>query len=194
MGLQYRNLWCCRFQSCNVKCQYLSQFFPIHNLQTVNYSHRVTPMLIWKLCHNTGAFTKGYHHSTELFFKQTFHKTAGGKFTKQIHHLSENMINKHERHCNRNTGSKVNFSSVVLSSFLDNGYLLTLNNASKSVKNWRGKSSDNSPQLPELNEEDLEEYFIRGDGPGGQAVNKTSNCVRLVHIPTNLSVKVRIIL
>ncbi|VDD84322.1 unnamed protein product [Mesocestoides corti] len=40
-----------------------------------------------------------------------------------------------------------------------------------------------------LNESDLEETFIHGWGPGGQAINKTANCVFLKHLPTGLSVK-----
>ena len=39
-------------------------------------------------------------------------------------------------------------------------------------------------------EEDLEESFILGGGPGGQKTNKTSNVVRLVHEPSGLSVRV----
>jgi protein subunit release factor B len=42
-----------------------------------------------------------------------------------------------------------------------------------------------------IHEEDLEETFVRSSGPGGQHVNKTSTCVRLVHHPTGLSVKVQ---
>lgn len=45
------------------------------------------------------------------------------------------------------------------------------------------------PTLPELNEDDLEESFVRGSGPGGQKINKTSNRVVLVHIPTQLRVE-----
>ena len=41
----------------------------------------------------------------------------------------------------------------------------------------------------EVIEEELEESFVRGSGRGGQKVNKTSNCVRLVHKPTGISVK-----
>lgn len=43
--------------------------------------------------------------------------------------------------------------------------------------------------LPVLNDEDLEEQFVKGSGPGGQATNKTSNCVVLKHIPTGIVVK-----
>ena len=46
-------------------------------------------------------------------------------------------------------------------------------------------------QALHIDEEDLEETFIRSSGPGGQHVNKTSTCVRLVHRPTGLSVKVQ---
>ena len=38
-------------------------------------------------------------------------------------------------------------------------------------------------------EEDLEESFILGSGPGGQKVNKTSSTVRLHHAPSGLTVK-----
>ncbi|EJD05945.1 uncharacterized protein FOMMEDRAFT_145291 [Fomitiporia mediterranea MF3/22] len=41
---------------------------------------------------------------------------------------------------------------------------------------------------PELNEADLEESFVRGSGPGGQSINKTSNNVQLLHKPTGIRV------
>ena len=45
------------------------------------------------------------------------------------------------------------------------------------------------PPPPELNEEDLEEKFVRGSGAGGQKVNKTSNRVILTHVPTRMRVE-----
>ncbi len=38
-------------------------------------------------------------------------------------------------------------------------------------------------------EEDLEESFILGSGPGGQKTNKTSSVVRLSHAPSAIAVK-----
>ena len=38
-------------------------------------------------------------------------------------------------------------------------------------------------------EEDLEDSFILGGGPGGQKTNKTSNVVRLEHGPSGLAVR-----
>lgn len=38
-------------------------------------------------------------------------------------------------------------------------------------------------------EEDLEESFILGGGPGGQKTNKTSNVVRLRHEPSGLNIR-----
>ncbi|KAK9391712.1 putative peptide chain release factor C12orf65 mitochondrial like [Crotalus adamanteus] len=44
-------------------------------------------------------------------------------------------------------------------------------------------------ELLPLNEADLEEQFVRGFGPGGQATNKTNNCVVLKHLPSGIVVK-----
>ena len=41
-----------------------------------------------------------------------------------------------------------------------------------------------------LNEDEMEENFIKGWGKGGQKVNKTSNCVQLRHKPSGIMVKV----
>ncbi|XP_049859425.1 mitochondrial translation release factor in rescue-like [Schistocerca gregaria] len=54
----------------------------------------------------------------------------------------------------------------------------------------RHKHTLDYSRVPTLQEEDLEEVFVRGSGPGGQAVNKTNNCVVLTHKPTGLVVKV----
>jgi protein subunit release factor B len=40
-----------------------------------------------------------------------------------------------------------------------------------------------------IKESDICERFIRARGPGGQNVNKTSTCVHLKHLPTNIEVK-----
>jgi len=42
-----------------------------------------------------------------------------------------------------------------------------------------------------LREADLEESFIRSQGPGGQNVNRSSTAVRLKHRPTGLEVKMQ---
>jgi len=44
-------------------------------------------------------------------------------------------------------------------------------------------------KVPQIVESDLEEQFVRGSGPGGQAVSKTSNAVVLKHIPSGLVIK-----
>ena len=43
--------------------------------------------------------------------------------------------------------------------------------------------------LASVFEEDLEESFILGSGPGGQKVNKTASTVRLYHAPSGITVK-----
>ncbi|NXA49668.1 CL065 factor, partial [Nothocercus julius] len=54
---------------------------------------------------------------------------------------------------------------------------------------FQAAGKKNSSNLLALNEEELKEQFVRGDGPGGQATNKTSNCVVLKHIPTGIVIK-----
>ncbi len=48
--------------------------------------------------------------------------------------------------------------------------------------------ADNSPI--ELNSDEIKIEFSKAGGPGGQNVNKRETAVRIVHIPTNLSVHV----
>jgi peptide chain release factor len=40
-----------------------------------------------------------------------------------------------------------------------------------------------------VSENDIEEKFIRGSGPGGQKINKTSSTVWLIHRPTGIEVR-----
>jgi len=37
--------------------------------------------------------------------------------------------------------------------------------------------------------EDIEEHHTRGGGPGGQKINKSTNCVELTHEPTGIKVR-----
>nr|CAD7395937.1 unnamed protein product [Timema cristinae] len=58
-----------------------------------------------------------------------------------------------------------------------------------NVFNIREKHTIDSSHIPTLREEDFEEQFVRGSGPGGSAVNKNSNCVVLIHKPSGIVVK-----
>ncbi|OXB84955.1 UNVERIFIED_CONTAM: hypothetical protein H355_016077 [Colinus virginianus] len=53
----------------------------------------------------------------------------------------------------------------------------------------RAAGRSGSARLVPLGEAELREQFVRGDGPGGQATNKTSNCVVLKHVPSGIVVK-----
>ncbi|KAG2147125.1 RF-1 domain-containing protein [Suillus cothurnatus] len=50
------------------------------------------------------------------------------------------------------------------------------------------KRAHKDREIPELREEDIEESFVRGSGPGGQSINKTQNNVQLLHKPTGFRV------
>ena len=53
------------------------------------------------------------------------------------------------------------------------------------------KEADLLRRMAQLNikEEDLTEKFIKGSGPGGQKINKTSSCVYLRHMPSRIEIK-----
>ncbi|KAG5322466.1 CL065 factor, partial [Pseudoatta argentina] len=72
-----------------------------------------------------------------------------------------------------------------------NEFLLCIvfNSESIQVRNKSFKHYLDYSNVPKLDEIDLEEQFIRGSGPGGQATNKTNNAVLLKHKPTGLVVK-----
>ncbi|KAK8200102.1 peptidyl-tRNA hydrolase domain-containing protein [Phyllosticta capitalensis] len=45
------------------------------------------------------------------------------------------------------------------------------------------------PPRIQISEDDIEERFLKGSGPGGQKINKTSSAVQLKHLPTGMVVK-----
>ncbi|CAH1972919.1 unnamed protein product [Acanthoscelides obtectus] len=53
----------------------------------------------------------------------------------------------------------------------------------------RYKHTIDYSRIPTLLEKDLEETYVRGSGPGGQKINKTSSCVVLKHLPSGIVVK-----
>lgn len=56
----------------------------------------------------------------------------------------------------------------------------------------RWKRTVDYTRVPVLRKEDLEEKFVRGSGPGGQSVSKTSNACVLKHLPTGIIIKCHI--
>lgn len=78
-------------------------------------------------------------------------------------------------------------TTLILLSRATSRLLLFNSNFHNSIH--RTKVTIDCSKVPKINESDLEERFVRGSGPGGQVVNKTSNNVILKHIPTGIIVK-----
>lgn len=66
----------------------------------------------------------------------------------------------------------------------------TLSSPGTAVTPVQAAGKKDRSALLSLDESELEEQFVKGHGPGGQATNKTSNCVVLKHVPSGLVVKV----
>jgi protein subunit release factor B len=45
------------------------------------------------------------------------------------------------------------------------------------------------PPRRKITDDEIEESFLKGSGPGGQKINKTSSAVQLKHLPTGIVVK-----
>ncbi|EGD84943.1 hypothetical protein H112_08663 [Trichophyton rubrum D6] len=45
------------------------------------------------------------------------------------------------------------------------------------------------PPRPTIDDSEITGTYLKGSGPGGQKINKTSSAVQLIHIPTNTVVK-----
>ncbi|XP_069475765.1 mitochondrial translation release factor in rescue [Ambystoma mexicanum] len=58
-----------------------------------------------------------------------------------------------------------------------------------TVTSFQVAGKKTSYDLLPVDEKDLQEQFVRGHGPGGQATNKTNNCVVLKHAPSGIVVK-----
>lgn len=71
---------------------------------------------------------------------------------------------------------------VTASKLLTTHHLIT--HAARRLISKKIKDQLDYSRYPTLNELDLDEQFIHGSGPGGQAVNKAHNCVLLKHKPT----------
>ncbi|KAE8447371.1 hypothetical protein EG329_010785 [Mollisiaceae sp. DMI_Dod_QoI] len=53
---------------------------------------------------------------------------------------------------------------------------------------WAKKMPDRPPPV---DEDEFTEAFLKGSGPGGQKINKTSSAVQLKHLPTGIVLKVQ---
>ena len=51
------------------------------------------------------------------------------------------------------------------------------------------EASNRLPPRPTLPDSEIKEVYVKGTGPGGQAINKTNSAAQLTHIPTGIVVK-----
>ncbi|POS84616.1 hypothetical protein EPUL_004416, partial [Erysiphe pulchra] len=61
-------------------------------------------------------------------------------------------------------------------------------NLSRTSICWKKKMPDRPAPI---DENEFSEAFLKGSGPGGQKINKTSSAVQLIHKPTGIVVKVQ---
>ena len=85
-------------------------------------------------------------------------------------------------------------STLILSlSYLPNYDFVARKSSFRDHQHCLRRRKHDKPDYPPVDEDELEEMFVRGSGPGGQSVNKTSNCVVMKHLPTGIVIKVRLL-
>ncbi|KAJ9659062.1 hypothetical protein H2198_003351 [Neophaeococcomyces mojaviensis] len=67
------------------------------------------------------------------------------------------------------------------------GRLRLLRTLSTSIPNL--KKNDQLPPRPNIPDDSFTKRFLKGSGPGGQKINKTSSAVQLTHLQTGIVVK-----
>jgi protein subunit release factor B len=75
---------------------------------------------------------------------------------------------------------------IIGSRLLSRGISQITSRSFSTFSAWREKALPPRMVIPET---DLEESFLKGSGPGGQKINKTSSAVQLRHLPTGVVVK-----
>jgi protein subunit release factor B len=107
------------------------------------------------------------------------HKEPSPSFLFHKHHIE-----------NHNESPNTNYTPIVikkLNNTEDNPVVIDENYISETVyTETKARIKDNPIQKISIIDSDLRETFIKGRGPGGQKINKTNNCVQLLHIPTSI--------
>lgn len=135
------------------------------------------------------------------------------KADKNLDIFSENSTNEAditETHTGNNSPSELKDQNVLLEEIGETRELGEYEapdrlDRSKYISRGKLMAAHRAREVPELKEEDLEETFVRGElhglalnaaphrfegsGPGGQAINKTSSSVSLIHLPTGIRVQ-----
>jgi protein subunit release factor B len=63
----------------------------------------------------------------------------------------------------------------------------TYNNRNKITCTCKARFVSRQLSSITIDENDIEEKFVKGGGKGGQKINKTNSKVQLLHIPTGLT-------
>lgn len=83
--------------------------------------------------------------------------------------------------------------AMFLASLRNSNFAVTSSNLiGRSARTFSIQSAQLEKPLPPrivIPEKDIIESFLKGSGPGGQKINKTSSAVQLKHIPTGIVVK-----
>lgn len=95
-----------------------------------------------------------------------------------IRSVAHNLLQRHSTRC---------VNPILLQTIKQPCFYLHMTSPSFQAKSKKDKID--YTRVPVLDEKDLEEQMVRGSGPGGQATNKTNNCIVLKHKPTGIVVK-----
>jgi hypothetical protein len=89
--------------------------------------------------------------------------------------------------CGSSQSTELDHPDSMIQSIFENGNQLISNDDLHPFSSPQKVRSNVKVEVV-LNEDDIDESFVKGSGNGGQKINKTSNRVVLVHKPTGLKV------
>lgn len=182
----------CNFRNCFLPWTKFKSISPLSSkLYRASVGGFVTESSL-PLCNMTFDDRRGHNSLSWIPSQQARHYKIQPRHSMILRKINGDLILRKHLPCQNHQDGRRWISSCVTQRPMSyenrtNKFLASEMSVSVVVRRWISRKDY---VFPELLEDDLVESFMRGSGPGGQAVAKTNNCVLLRHKPTGIQIKV----